>query len=239
MAIFRDVALLLLLILLLCLFYPVAASLFKSSSPLVRSSAPLSVRIAEFNIEHSRSLVLRAFLKMLYISEGTYPNTIGVSPYQVIYSYKSFKDFSDHPRVDIPIPGTDLTSNAAGACQFLSTTYDGVWERYPTLLDRTIPYFDKHNQDLACGILLAELGSYRILMGGVSVSSGSIVVDRKAFDQAVYNACSEWASLPCADGTGIGSSDALGNQRTHSTNTLWKIFQDGLKDEQERYGRQP
>ena len=36
-------------------------------------------------------------------AEGTVENSLGISPYKVIYTYDQFEDFSDHPRRAHPI----------------------------------------------------------------------------------------------------------------------------------------
>jgi hypothetical protein len=63
------------------------------------------------------AIVQRAFLRgAIYFAEGTYPNSEGLNPYQVIVGYNKLTSYGDHPRRLIWIPSINDYSDAAGAC---------------------------------------------------------------------------------------------------------------------------
>lgn len=88
----------------------------------------------------------------------------------------------DHPRYRKEFEQTDGTKNktsAAGAYQFLESTWDGVAKRYG------LSDFGPHNQDLAAVALLVQRGAIPALLEG-------------DFNTAVQKTGAEWASLPTA-----------------------------------------
>lgn len=143
----------------------------------------------------------RAYNAMLLLTmdaEGTYPNSLNVSPYRIMFTYALFNDYSDHPRA-IQCSG-DLCSDAAGGYQFLSTTYDGVRQEFNHLDWPHPEYFHPLNQDLAFILYLESgYGGWTKLVDGIQ-PDGS--VSDEAIRAAVSAACGGWASFPCADGFG-------------------------------------
>jgi muramidase (phage lysozyme) len=175
-------------------------------------------------------LMGRALLRMIYWAEGTYPNPRGMDPYSIIFTYKLAPSYDDHPRQCIPIPRHPLgyCSDAAGIGQFLSTTYDGIWNKYPEALIKDIPYFHPRNQDRAMAILVAETGAYWTLAQGTKwdAANKSIFTTWDAFARATNQAAREWASLPLSNGLSIGHRE--GEQRAYPLLELWNVYQEHL-----------
>lgn len=100
--------------------------------------------------------------------------------YDVIYGGKTFADFTDHPRVFVPINIRGYQgkySSAAGAYQFISTTWDAL-KRALGLQD-----FSPASQDAAAIELLRQTGALA-------------AIDAGDFDSAMKRAATQWASLP-------------------------------------------
>jgi muramidase (phage lysozyme) len=118
---------------------------------------------------------IAAFLWMIRNCEGT----AGPDGYKTMFTGKKFDDFADHPRKAITagVNGKGLTSTAAGAYQFLTTTWDEC-KRQLGLAD-----FSPANQDKACILLLKRRKSLDDIKAG-------------NFTAAIKKCNLEWASLP-------------------------------------------
>ena len=157
-------------------------------------------------------------------AEGTVDNSFGISPYQVIYTYDQFEDFSDHPRRAHPILDaqgrpTGKVSDAAGWPQFISPTWDETVRDNPFWYDG--PSFQPANQDLGFLYLHRDTGAHAALMTGVQVEALTqhLTVSYEAFVQAISFDSTRWASLP---GANIGADTG---QHTRPKWWLWTQFQ--------------
>lgn len=118
---------------------------------------------------------VRAFLRMLRVGEGTADE----DGYRRHFGGDLFSDFSDHPRraVTKNLGGRPLTSTAAGAYQFLSSTWDGCAQALK------LSDFSPQSQDLAAVYLIHRRGAIQDVIAG-------------NFETAVRKCNREWASLP-------------------------------------------
>lgn len=114
---------------------------------------------------------LAAFLWMIRVCEGT----SGSDGYKTMFTGKLFTSFADHPR--IANKGGGITSTAAGAYQFLSSTWDMCKKALK------LPDFSPHSQDLAAIYLLQMQGAVN------DIKSGN-------FTKAISRTNRIWASLP-------------------------------------------
>lgn len=120
---------------------------------------------------------IQAFLKVIRFSEGT----DGPDGYRTMFGGTRKKhrlfdnDFKDHPR--IPQRAAGLTSTAAGAYQFLSTTWDELAHK----LD--LKDFSPDNQDYACCQLISDNNALNDVWNG-------------KFDVAIQKLNKVWASFP-------------------------------------------
>lgn len=119
---------------------------------------------------------LRAFLALIRWAEGT----SGPDGYRTIVGGGRFESFADHPRlpVDVQFPtGLRVSSTAAGAYQFLAST----WDRCRAALN--LPDFSPPSQDEAAVWLIKQRGAL------ADVEAGRL---REALEKCSW----EWASLP-------------------------------------------
>lgn len=132
---------------------------------------------------------VRAFLKVIRTGEGTADS----GGYSRLYGGRQFQGFADHPRVSVT--AGRWTSTAAGAYQFLSSTWD------ETKRIMGLPDFSPASQDLgALGRIAARRALDDVLAG--------------RFETAVRKCAWEWASLP---GSPYG-------QRTISQRTAREVY---------------
>ncbi|HEY9628797.1 MAG TPA: hypothetical protein V6C84_15970 [Coleofasciculaceae cyanobacterium] len=184
-----------------------------------------------------RLIAVRAFLRgAIHYAEGTYPNPLGVSPYAIILGQETFDSFADHPRRMVTLNwGTpyEVTSDAAGSCQFTSNTWDDLHREYPKAWRSDLEAFHPQNQDIGCLLLWTEMGGYKALMAGTSVTAeGRVAVDVEKFMASVYTSCKVWASFPCENGTGAYDHPQFGHQKAKTIEEMWRNFQVALEDQQ-------
>lgn len=122
-------------------------------------------------VEHLQNPNVQAFLRMIRYAEGT----AGPNGYRTMFTGKLFDGFADHPRKN-NCAGS-LCSTAAGAYQFLSTTWDYLRLRL------RLNDFSPLNQDIAAVELLREKGALMFILKG-------------DFETAVSKSNKTWASLP-------------------------------------------
>jgi len=119
---------------------------------------------------------LSAFLMMIRAAEGT----DGPRGYQTMFGYKYFSSFADHPRQKFAFKQTDGATNyttAAGAYQFLSSTWDGLKAKLG------LPDFSPASQDAGAVELIRERGALADVLAG-------------RFEAAIKKLGAVWASLP-------------------------------------------
>lgn len=118
---------------------------------------------------------VQAFLQMIRIGEGT----AGPNGYRTLFGGGLFDSFADHPRraITARLGGKPITSTAAGAYQFLSTT----WDECKRAL--SLPDFSPDSQDRAAVFLIGRRRALEDVRAG-------------RFEAAVSKCAKEWASLP-------------------------------------------
>ena len=112
--------------------------------------------------------------KVIRLGEGT----LGEGSYNTMFTGTKFKGFGDHPR-KINTSG-NLSSDAAGGYQFLSTT----WDRTAKTLN--LPDFSPASQEKAARYLVRQRG----------VDPDAIYTTQEELDKAIDKLSPEWASLP-------------------------------------------
>ena len=118
---------------------------------------------------------IAAFLWTIRVCEGT----SGPTGYNTMFTGKLFEGFADHPRqaISAGVNGKGLTSTAAGAYQFLSST----WDECQRALG--LPDFSPASQDKACILLLKRSRALDYIKAG-------------DFENAIKRTNKTWASLP-------------------------------------------
>ena len=114
---------------------------------------------------------VQAVLRVIRAGEGT----SGDNGYRTLFGGALFSSFADHPRQKIT--KGSYTSTAAGAYQFLSSTWD------ETKRIMALPDFSPRSQDIAALGRIAARGALEDVKAG-------------RFDTAIKKISREWASLP-------------------------------------------
>lgn len=114
-----------------------------------------------------------AFLHAIRLGEGT-SDELG---YRRIVGGDLFDSFADHPRTRVWIDRYKVWSTAAGAYQFIASTWDEMRRQY------ALPDFSPRSQDLAAvGLLIRRRALEAVLAGRI--------------EDAIRLCRQEWASLP-------------------------------------------
>ncbi len=129
-------------------------------------------------------------LKAFLLTIRKWESTINDSAYTMLYGGGHFSSFADHPRVKVPIKGTNKYSTAAGAYQILAGTWDGIKGKIGAT------DFSPANQDAAAIQLLKDRGAYNLILAG-------------NFEAAKNAIRKEWASVP---GSPYGQNTASESQ---------------------------
>lgn len=155
---------------------------------------------SKFSTNFSASTNIKAFLRVIRYAEGTDSQ----DGYQIQYTGTRFYNFIDHPRVARcgNIRGRSVCSTAAGAYQFLETTWDDV------AYSIGVSDFSPASQDRGAMELIYRAGA----MG--DIESGNIA-------KAIGKLAPVWASFPRWDGDLEGSY----SQSVVSMNELLQAFQ--------------
>jgi len=138
--------------------------------------------------------------------------TLGDKGYTTQFTGSQFSDMSRHPR-QIRSSGS-LSSDAAGAYQFLSTTWDGA-KKALGLQD-----FSPSSQEKAGRYLTQNRG----------VNPDQLFTTREEFKAAMDKLAPEWASLPYSGTSpqGYGQGSSYYGQGGKSLDELWEVYQ-GLR----------
>lgn len=128
-------------------------------------------RIADAKPAMLNNTNVQAFLKVIRTGEGT-ADALG---YSRLFGGASFSGFADHPRKVVKKSG--YTSTAAGAYQFLSSTWD------ETAKALGLRDFSPASQDLAALGRIAARGALDDVING-------------NFESAIKKVNKEWASMP-------------------------------------------
>ena len=139
-------------------------------TPPVESSAGLNIPVTA-----TKDPRVRAFLETIAWAEGTFHP----EGWRTQYTDTRFRSLSDHPRQIHcgKIQGRRVCSDAAGAFQFLSTTWDRVAKQ------EGLEDFSPEAQTKAALVLLKQEGAFKAIKAG-------------NLEEAVRLASSQWAGLP-------------------------------------------
>jgi len=142
--------------------------------------------------------------RVIRFGEGT----SGKSGYNTQFTGSQFTDLSKHPRQINSSNG--LSSDAAGAYQFLSTTWDGAKQA----LD--LPDFSPESQEKAARYLTQQRG----------VNPDTVFKTKDEFRAAMDKLAPEWASLPYSglSPSGHGKGSSYYGQGGKNIDELWSLY---------------
>jgi muramidase (phage lysozyme) len=160
-------------------------SLCKKNPPLQPRPRQVKKRVSP-TTAYASSVNLQAFLRTIRYAEGTDSD----DGYQILFTGIRFYNYNDHPRVPICsyIKGDRVCSTAAGAYQFLETTWDDVASSIGAR------DFSPVWQDRGAIELIRRAGAMEDVEAG------------RATD-AIAKLAPVWASFPRWSGDGRGSYD--------------------------------
>lgn len=143
--------------------------------------------------------------KVLRTGEGT----LGDSGYNTMFTGAKFTDTSKHPRL-LHRSGK-LRSDAAGAYQFLSTTWDGAAKALG------LKDFSPSSQEAAGRYLTQKRG----------VDPDKVITDFQTFKNTLDKLAPEWASMPYqgVSPKGFGQGSSYYGQGGISAEEAWRIYQ--------------
>ncbi|MBI1623928.1 glycoside hydrolase family 104 protein [Comamonas sp. EJ-4] len=130
-------------------------------------------RVTAADLNHPN---VRALLRVIRRGEGT----VDEAGYRRIFGGQLFEGFADHPRIAVTKTmrnGKRITSTAAGAYQFLSSTWD------ETARIMGLRGFSPANQDLGA-------------VGRIAARNALEDIKAGRFEVAVKKIAWEWASMP-------------------------------------------
>jgi muramidase (phage lysozyme) len=221
-----------------------------------RESETVSITESTQTEEVDKWAIIRAFIRTIYCAEGTYDcypdrdnhyrtrgigNPDGISGYHLLFGGDTVDDLSRHPDICIPFNwnGRQDCSTAAGAAQWLTTTWENNLENCPLAVDQS---FEPYNQDL---VLLCLLNNIGVLDINYSKTPAVISSDSLLFaavksidgfrDLSDRTLSRKWASFPCFTGTDHFGSQCNGtsyySQGGKTIEELWEIYNRELEME--------
>tara|TARA_R100001082_G_scaffold50671_1_gene27490 strand:+ start:36 stop:569 length:534 start_codon:yes stop_codon:yes gene_type:complete len=155
-------------------------------------------------IESNASIGWAAKSHIIRYAEGT----LGQDGYYMMFTGKLHYDLSKHPA--LLQSSRRYTSDAAGAYQFLSTTWKEV--KYALAL----PDFSPDSQEKAARYLVKRRG----------VDPDAIYTTKYEFTKAIDKLAPEWAALPYS-----GTYHGYYGQTNHNIDTLYYEYQKQLKNQ--------
>jgi len=178
----------------------------------VISNSSLPVRGAltgDFSEADSYGAGWGALSRVIRYAEGT----SGPRGQNTMFGFKQFDDLSDHPRQ--LQSGGGYTSDAAGAYQFLSTTWDGARNALG------LQDFSLKSQEAAARHLTQKKRG---------VDPDRVIETIDEFREVMDKLAPEWASLPYSKTSpgGFGNGSSYYGQGGKSLQQLWQIYQQGI-----------